>query len=79
MKVYLSQKKNWGIAEERKQQRPEDRLNLWRMTYQWGKNLQANSPIAFMQTIRNVKAKGMQGGYVIENNLKKNLMDNNQR
>lgn len=49
------------------------------MTYQWGKNLQANSPIAFMQTIRNVKAKGMQGGYVIENNLKKNLMDNNQR
>lgn len=71
MKVYLSQKKNWGIAEERKQQRPEDRLNLWRMTYQWGKNFQANSPIAFMQTIRNVKAKGMQGGYVIENNLKK--------
>lgn len=43
-------------------------------------NFQANSPIAFMQTIRNVKAKGMQGGYVIENNLKKkNLMDNNQR
>lgn len=79
MKVYLSQKKNWGIAEERKQQRPEDRLNLWGMTYQWGKSLQANSPIVFMQKIRNVKDKGMQGGYVIENNLKKNLMDNNQR
>lgn len=33
------------------------------MTYQWGKNLQTNSSIAFMQTIRNVKAKGKQGGY----------------